>query len=257
MSSLPGTARPAGVRVPNGRRDSRRPLRLTICDATSAASRRICRGTSWNVDDVQLGRSHGRRGRAGMLIRAPARWTARVLHAPHGRCPRIFRMTKGGKLIEGIFVGETINTPSMLGVRGLPRGAGLAKSIGGLADADGAGRSNAHAIFEFHAATATARAGLDRQSAAEDRATRSNTSGLPEVQKPMRASPMARLSPGGGQRLGSRGWRWISAPYRDAPAGLRIWCGLRRWETGGYRGDSWPWLDWRSTPRIAAQAEAA
>jgi phosphoserine aminotransferase len=165
----------------------------------------------------------------------PRRRAAGKLHAAWP-LPKIFRLTKGGKLIEGIFKGETINTPSMLCVEDYLTGADWAKSIGGLR-ADRAGRRQCAGGLRFCAdATGSTTSPVDP-------ATRSNTSVCLKFTDIAGACRwQAAFAKAMAKRLEAEGVALDIGAYRDAPPGLRIWCGATV-ETSDIEA-LMPWLDW-------------
>jgi phosphoserine aminotransferase len=157
-------------------------------------------------------------------------------------------MTKGGKLIEGIFKGETINTPSMLAVEDYLAALDWAKSIGGLPALMARANANAQAIFDFCAS----RDWID--NLAEDPATRSNTSVCLKFTD-SRITDGAAFAKAVAKCLEGEGIALDIGAYRDAPAGLRIWCGATV-ETADIEA-MLPWLDWAFETEIAALSAAA
>jgi phosphoserine aminotransferase len=169
-------------------------------------------------------------------------------YTPPWPLPKIFRLTKGGKLIEGIFVGETINTPSMLAVEDYLFALSWAEEIGGLPALMARADANAQAIWHFCAA----RDWIDNLAA--DPATRSNTSVCLKFTDP-RITDGAAFAKAISKRLEAEGVALDVGAYRDAPPGLRIWCGATV-ETADIEA-MLPWLDWAFHAEIAAQAQAA
>jgi phosphoserine aminotransferase len=182
----------------------------------------------------------GGEGGHGMLILSPRAVERLESYPPPWPLPKIFRLTKGGKLIEGIFQGETINTPSMLAVEDYLHSLEWAQSIGGLSALIARADANAAAVSDWVEATDWI------EHLAVDPATRSNTSvclkfsdkalpGLdPEAQAAL-VKAMAAL-------LEAEGAAFDVASYRDAPPGLRIWCGATV-DTDDVEA-LLPWLDW-------------
>ncbi|HZF95102.1 MAG TPA: phosphoserine aminotransferase, partial [Allosphingosinicella sp.] len=161
-------------------------------------------------------------------------------HTPAWPMPKIFRMTKGGKLIEGIFKGETINTPSMLAVEDYIFALEWAQGLGGLYALIARADANAAALDEWVQATPWA------EHLADDPATRSNTSVClkfaEEAVRGLDAEGQAALVKEIASLLEVEGAAFDVASYRDAPPGLRIWCGATV-ETDDIRALG-PWLDW-------------
>ena len=167
--------------------------------------------------------------------------------------PKIFRMTKGGKLIEGIFKGETINTPSMIAVEDYLDALDWAASIGGLKSLIGRADANAAVIAEWASRTAWV------DFLAEKVDTRSNTSVCLKVVDPdvtaLSDDDQAAFAKKIADRLDKEGVANDIAGYRDAPAGLRIWAGATV-ETSDMRA-LMPWLDWAYAEAKAALKAAA
>jgi phosphoserine aminotransferase len=226
----------SGVKVPNGDWISADRTGLSICDATSAA---FAQDIDWSKVDVgtfSWQKALGGEAAHGMLVLSP-RAVERLENEPAPRpLPKIFRLTKGGKLIDGIFKGETINTPSMLCVEDWLVALDWAERIGGL-----------RALIARADANAAA---LDRwvQSAdwiehlAVDPAIRSNTSVCLQFADGSDAEANQARQKAIVQLLDREGAAYDIGAYRDAPPGLRIWCGATvdtaDIETLG------PWLDW-------------
>ncbi len=160
----------SGVRVPNGDWIAADRKGLTICDATSAAFAQKLDWAKLDVVTFSWQKVLGGEAAHGMLILAPAPWSGWKATPPPGRMPKIFRMTKGGKLIEGIFEGETINTPSMLCVEDYLDALNWAKSIGGLDGLIARADANTKVLADWVAKCGWA------DFLAKDEAIRSNTS---------------------------------------------------------------------------------
>ncbi|MDG3041523.1 phosphoserine transaminase [Roseicyclus marinus] len=238
----------SGVRLPNGDAIPADRAGLTICDATSAA---FAQDLPWHKLDVTTfswQKVMGGEAAHGMLILSPRAVERLESYTPAWPMPKIFRMTKGGKLIEGIFVGETINTPSMLAVEDYLVALNWGKSIGGLPALMARADANAKAIFDFCAA----RDWID--NLAVDPATRSNTSVCLKFTDP-RITDGAAFAKAIAKRLEAEGVALDVGSYRDAPAGLRIWCGATV-ETSDIEA-MLPWLDWAFQTEIEALAKAA
>lgn len=238
----------SGVKMPNGDMIPANRAGLTICDATSAA---FAQNLPWDKLDVTTfswQKVMGGEAAHGMLILSPRAVERLESYTPAWPLPKIFRMTKGGKLIEGIFKGETINTPSMLAVEDYLVALDWAKSIGGLTALMARANANAQAIFDFCAS----RDWID--NLAEDPATRSNTSVCLKFTD-SRITDGAAFAKAVAKRLEGEGIALDIGAYRDAPAGLRIWCGATV-ETADIEA-MLPWLDWAFKTEIAELSAAA
>jgi phosphoserine aminotransferase len=238
----------SGVRLPNGGQIPATRAGLTICDATSAA---FAMDLPWDKLDVvtfSWQKVLGGEGAHGVLILSPRAVERLENYTPAWPLPKIFRLTKGGKLIEGIFKGETINTPSMLAVEDYLVALHWAKRIGGLPAMIARADANARAVWDF-IATRDWIANL-----AEDAATASTTSVCVKFTDP-RITDGAAFAKGVAKRLEKAGVALDVGAYRDAPAGLRIWCGSTV-ETADVAA-LMPWIEWAFTAEIAALAEAA
>ncbi|QUS36152.1 phosphoserine transaminase [Falsirhodobacter algicola] len=234
----------SGVRVPNGDAIPANRQGLTICDATSAA---FAMELPWDKLDVvtfSWQKVLGGEGGHGVLILGP-RAVERLEHyTPAWPLPKIFRMTKGGKLIEGIFKGETINTPSMLCVEDYLVSLKWAKSLGGLPALIARSEANAKAVADF-AATRDWIANL-----AVDPATASCTSVCLKFTD-ARIKDDAGFAKAVAKRLEKEGVALDVGAYRDAPAGLRIWCGATV-ETSDVAA-LMPWIEYAFETEIEAQ----
>ena len=188
-----------------------------------------------------------------MLILSPRAVARLESHKPAWPLPKIFRMTKGGKINEGIFEGETINTPSMLCVEDYLDALNWGKSIGGLQGLIGRADANTKAIAEWVARTPWV------EFLAKVPATRSNTSVCLKVVDPAIVSLPADAQAAFAKSLASlvekEGAGYDLGHYRDAPPGLRIWCGATV-EAGDVEALT-AWLDWAFETAKAALPKAA
>ena len=238
----------SGVRLANGNAIPADREGLTICDATSAA---FAMDLPWDKLDVvtfSWQKVLGGEGGHGVLILSPRAVARLESHTPAWPMPKIFRMTKGGKLIEGIFTGETINTPSMLCVEDYLVALKWAKALGGLPALIARAAANAGAIADF-VATRDWIANL-----AVDPATASTTSVCLKFTDD-RIKDGAAFAKAVAKRLEKEGVALDAGAYRDAPPGLRIWCGSTV-ETSDVVA-LMPWIEWAFEAEIAAQAVVA
>jgi phosphoserine aminotransferase len=238
----------SGVRVPNGDAIPADRAGLTICDATSAAFAQDLPWDKLDVTTFSWQKVMGGEAAHGMLILSPRAVARLESYTPPWPMPKLFRMTKGGKLTEGIFEGETINTPSMLAVEDWLLALDWARAIGGLPELMARADRNAHAIFDF----CDARDWI--ANLAVDPATRSNTSVCLKFTDP-RIVDGAVFAKAVAKRLEAAGAALDVGAYRDAPPGLRIWCGATV-ELSDIEA-MLPWLDWAFHTEIEAQARAA
>ncbi|MEE2860197.1 MAG: phosphoserine transaminase [Pseudomonadota bacterium] len=234
----------SGVRVPNGDAIPADRDGLTICDATSAA---FAMDLPWDKLDVvtfSWQKVLGGEGAHGVLILSPRAVERLETYTPAWPLPKIFRMTKGGKLIEGIFKGETINTPSMLAVEDYLVALKWAQSLGGLPEMIARANANAGAVRDFIA-------GKDWiADLAEDPATASTTSVCLKFTDPA-IKDGAAFAKAVAKRLEKEGVALDAGAYRDAPAGLRIWCGstVEMADVAALM----PWIEWAYRAELAAQ----
>ncbi|MFT0859156.1 phosphoserine transaminase [Ancylobacter sp. G4_0304] len=213
----------SGVRVPNGDWIAADRTGLTICDATSAAFAQDLDWAKLDVVTFSWQKVLGGEAAHGMLILSPRAVERLESYVPAWPMPKIFRMTKGGKLIEGLFEGETINTPSMLCVEDYIDALQWSKSLGGLKGL----RARSDANFKVLADFVAKNDWID--FLAKDPATRSNTSVClvvadPEV-KALAPDAQAAFAKAIAGTLEKAGVAYDIGAYRDAPAGLRIWAG--------------------------------
>jgi len=213
----------SGVRVPNANWIPANRQGLTICDATSAAFAQPLDFAKLDVVTFSWQKALGGEAAHGMLILSPRAVARLETYQPPWPLPKIFRMTKGGKLNEGIFEGETINTPSMLCVEDYLDTLQWAKSVGGLKALIARADANTKVIADWVARTPWV------EFLARAPATRSNTSVCLKVVDPAvtslsgdAQSAFAKALAGAVEKEGAG---YDLGHYRDAPAGLRIWCG--------------------------------
>ena len=234
----------SGVRMPHGDMIPADREGLTICDATSAAFAMDLPWDKLDVTTFSWQKVLGGEAAHGMLILSPRAVERLESYTPTWPLPKIFRLIKGGKLIEGIFEGATINTPSMLAVEDYLVALDWAASVGGLKGLMARADANAQAVFAF-CDTHDWIANL-----AIDPATRSNTSVCLKFTDP-RITDGAAFAKAVAKRLEAEGAALDIGAYRDAPAGLRIWCGGTV-ETADIAA-MLPWLEWAFHAEIAAQ----
>ncbi|MAS06377.1 MAG: phosphoserine transaminase [Ahrensia sp.] len=230
----------SGVRVPNGDFIPADREGLTICDATSAAFAQTLDFDKLDVTTFSWQKVLGGEGGHGVIILSPRAVERLETYTPAWPLPKIFRMTKGGKLIEGIFKGETINTPSMLCVADYVDALKWAKSLGGLSGL------TARADANFKAIQGHVDASGWLENLAVDPATRSNTSVCLKIVDPditaLTDEEQAAFAKAIVSTLDKEGVAFDIGAYRDAPSGLRIWAGATV-ETADLEA-LMPWLDW-------------
>jgi phosphoserine aminotransferase len=220
----------SGVKVPHGDWIACDRAGLTICDATSAV---FAMELPWDKLDVvtfSWQKVLGGEGAHGMLVLSPRAVERLESYTPPWPMPKIFRMTSGGRLTEGLFVGDTINTPSMLCVADYLDALAWVDRLGGVQGTMARSEANLKVIADFVAANEWI------SFLAKDPATRSNTSvcltlAVSEVQ----VKKMVQL-------IEEQGVAYDIGAYKDAPAGLRIWCGATV-ETSDLQA-LMPWLSW-------------
>lgn len=230
----------SGVRVPNADWIASDREGLTICDATSAAFAQPLDWAKLDVTTFSFQKALGGEGGHGVLVLSPRAVARLESYKPQWPLPKIFRMTKGGKLIEGIFEGETINTPSMLVIEDWIDALRWGAGVGGLKELIRRADSNLHAMSQWVSRTEWV------DFLCDDEASRSNTSVCLKIVDPAIVSMSDE-----NQRaflkqmealLGKEEAAYDIGGYRDAPPGLRIWCGatVERTDIEALC----PWLDW-------------
>jgi len=243
----------SGVRVPDGNFIPDNRKGLTICDATSAAFAQRLDFDKLDVVTFSWQKALGGEGGHGMLVLSPRAVERLETYTPPWPLPKIFRLTKNGKLIEDIFSGATINTPSMLCVEDYLDALYWTKSLGGLKAIIGRADDNAASIAGFVEASPW----LD--FLAVDPATRSNTSVCLKIVAPeitvLDEAAQAAFAKSIATMLEAEGVALDIGGYRDAPAGLRIWSGATVERTD--LEALFPWLDWAFENQLRALKAAA
>ena len=230
----------SGVRVPDAGFIAADRGGLTICDATSAA---FAQDLAWDKLDVvtfSWQKALGGEGAHGVLVLSPRAVARLESHTPAWPMPKLFRMTKNGKVTLDLFEGATINTPSMLCVEDVIDALKWAEGIGGLSAMRARADANLAVLADWVAKTPWV------AFLAADPATRSNTSVCLKVVDPrvtaLPADAQADFAKTLASRLEKEGAALDVGGYRDAPPGLRIWCGATV-ETADVAALV-PWLDW-------------
>lgn len=230
----------SGVRVPNADWIAADRAGLTICDATSAAFAQDLDFAKLDVVTFSWQKVLGGEGAHGVIILSPRAVVRLESYVPAWPMPKIFRLTKGGKLIEGIFRGETINTPSMLCVEDYLDALKWSKSLGGLKALCARADANAAVLTKWVEETSWV------DFLAVDAATRSNTSVCLKIVDPAIAAlddkAQAAFAKAMIAALDAQGVAYDIGAYRDAPSGLRIWAGATI-ETADLEALV-PWLNW-------------
>src|ERR1044072_3881194 len=230
----------SGVRVPNADWIAADREGVTICDATSAAFAKPLDWAKLDVVTFSWQKALGGEAAHGMLILSPRAGARLERYTPAWPLPKIFRMTKGGKINRGIFGGETINTPSMLALEDYLDTLAWAKAAGGLKGMMARADANAKVIYDWIEKTPWI------ASLAEKEETRSNTSGCLKIVDP--AIPSLSVDAQWAfvkdlvALIEKEGAAYDIATHRDAPPGLRIWCGctVERSDVAALT----PWIDW-------------
>jgi phosphoserine aminotransferase len=240
----------SGVRLRNADFISADREGLAICDATSAAFAMELPWAKLDVVTWSWQKVLGGEAAHGMLALSPRAVARLESYSPPWPMPKIFRLSSGGKLSEGVFKGETINTPSMLCVEDALDGLRWAESIGGLKGLIARSEANLAAIADWVAA------GSGYGFLAQDAATRSCTSICLTITAPWFAALAAETQAAAAKKIASlleaEGVALDAGAYRDAPPGLRIWGGATV-ETADIKA-LLPWLDWALA---SVQAEMA
>jgi phosphoserine aminotransferase len=243
----------SGVRVPNADWIAADRTGLTICDATSAAFAQALDWPKLDVCTFSWQKALGGEAAHGMLILSPRAVARLESYTPPWPLPKIFRLTKGGALIEGIFQGETINTPSMLCVEDYLDTLEWAKATGGLPVLRARADANAGVIAQWVARTNWV------DFLAVDPTLRSNTSVCLKFVDPtvsrLNRDAQAAFAKAIAAALEEQGVAYDVAAYRDAPPGLRIWCGCTA-EQSDIEALT-PWLDWAYAKAKDGLARAA
>jgi phosphoserine aminotransferase len=243
----------SGVRVPDAAWIAADRQGLSICDATSAAFAQPLDYAKLDVVTLSWQKVLGGEAAHGMLMLSPRAVERLKTYTPPWPLPKIFRMTNGGKLIEGIFEGETINTPSMLCVEDYLDTLGWAKSVGGLDALIGRADANTKTIADWVAATPWV------DFLAREPAIRSNTSVCLKIVDPavaaLAADAQSAFIKGLVAALEKENVAYDIDAYRDAPPGLRIWCGatVEKRDVEALTH----WLDWAFAKSKAALPKVA
>src|ERR1700754_5271579 len=243
----------SGVRVPNADWIKADREGLTICDATSAAFAQKLDWAKLDVVTWSWQKALGGEAAHGMIALSPRAVARLESYTPAWPLPKIFRMTKGGKLNQGIFEGETINTPSMLCVEDYLDALNWGKAIGGLKGLMARADANTKVLADWKAKTPW----ID--FLAKDPAVRSNTSVCMKVIDPAITSLTPDAQADFAKKLVAlvekENAGFDFAHYRDAPAGLRIWCGAT--VEASDVALLTQWIDWAFAEAKASLAKAA
>jgi phosphoserine aminotransferase len=243
----------SGVRVPNGDWIADDRAGLAICDATSAI---FAMDLPWDKLDVvtwSWQKVLGGEAAHGMIALSPRAATRLAEHKPSWPIPKVFRLAKNGKIAEGVFRGETINTPSMLCVEDQIDALRWAEEIGGLQALIQRSQHNFQAVADWVARTPWV------DFLAADPATRSTTSVCLKIVDPrvtaLPAAGQAEIAAKIAKLLDSDGVAHDIGSYRDAPPGLRLWCGATVETTDLIA--LVPWLDWAFDSILLPQQKTA
>jgi len=243
----------SGVRLPSADFIPADRAGLTICDATSAVFAQSLDFSKLDVTTFSWQKVLGGEAAHGMLILSPRAVERLETYAPPRPLPKIFRLTKNGKLNEGIFRGETINTPSLLALEDYLDALQWAQSIGGLDALLARADANARSLDEWVSRTSWV------NYLAKDPATRSNTSVCLVFADPRILALPADIQSGLAKNVVSmiekEGAGYDFGAYRDAPPGFRIWCGSTVEACDIVLLTQW--LDWAYQQALEALAKAA
>ena len=238
----------SGVRVPSGQIIPDRRMGLTLCDATSAAFAMDLPWDRLDATTFSWQKVLGGEAAHGMLVLSPRAVERLESHVPAWPLPKIFRLTKNGKLNEAVFEGSTINTPSMLCVEDYLAALEWAGSVGGLDGLIARTRANSEAVERF----------VNAQDwigfLAEDPEIRSTTSVCLRFTGPQTDDPRM-FAKAVVQRLQDEGVAYDIGSHRDAPPGLRIWCGATV-ETSDLNA-LMPWIEWAYRSETGSRRVAA
>ncbi|MBM3612125.1 MAG: phosphoserine transaminase [Alphaproteobacteria bacterium] len=237
-----GVRLPVGTRLPAGRAG------LTICDATSAAFGMALPWEDLDVATFSWQKCLGGEGAHGMLVLGPRAIERLQGWTPPWPIPKLFRLARGGRVPEGLFAGETINTPSMLALEDWLAALGWAEAVGGLPALIARADANAAEVAAYVAQNPWL------ANLAQDPATASSTSVCLRFADPEVAGD-AGFAAGVAKRLEKAGVAFDVGSYRDAPPGLRIWCGptVERADVAALM----PWIGWAYGAERAARTAAA
>ncbi|MBV9540523.1 MAG: phosphoserine transaminase, partial [Alphaproteobacteria bacterium] len=230
----------SGVRVPDADWIAKDREGLTICDATSAAFAMDLPWDKLDVTTFSWQKVLGGEAAHGMLVLSPRAVARLESYTPPWPLPKIFRMTKGGKIVDGIFEGETINTPSMLALEDYLDALGWAESIGGLKALIGRSQDNLGVLDRWVRTCGWA------DFLAREQGARSNTSVCLRIVDPWFKALSEDAQADAAKKLASllekEGVALDVGAYRSAPPGLRIWCGATV-DKADLEALT-PWLDW-------------
>ena len=243
----------SGVKLPNGDWIAADREGITICDATSAAFAMELPWDKLDVTTFSWQKVLGGEAAHGILVLSPRAVARLESYTPAWPLPKIFRMTKGGKITDGLFEGETINTPSMIAVEDYLDALTWAESVGGLKGLIARSNANLKALADWIAK------GSAYGFLAENEAIRSNTSVCIKVTDPWFAALSDDAKAEAAKKIASalekEGVALDVAGYRAAPPGLRIWCGATV-DEADIKALT-PWLDWAFAQVKASASQAA